>query len=123
MNWQEMPNAPGIGTRLANLNDLVDGGVQEVVFGEGKDAFKIMLMREGEQVQAFLNRCPHYGVPLNPEGNKFYILPERQVMCVIHCSVFRMTDGHCVDGPVKGDTLIKITIDVDEDGEATIADR
>ena len=122
MNWRDMPFAPDTGTSLGHLDQIPDGGISEAQFGEGKDTFKVMLIREGQNVQAYLNRCPHYGVPLNTEPNKFFILSDRQVMCAVHCAVFRMDDGACVDGPVKGDHLTSIDVQVDAAGDIRIAD-
>ncbi len=119
MNWRDLSYAPDTGARLGNVHELPDGGVHEVIFGEGKDAFPIILLREQDQVIAYLNRCPHYSIPLNTEPGKFFILAERQIMCATHCAVFRIQDGHCTDGPVMGDHLTPI--DIDATGEISIA--
>ncbi|NIB40384.1 Rieske 2Fe-2S domain-containing protein [Pseudomaricurvus alkylphenolicus] len=121
MNWREMCFAPAAGTRLANLAELQEGRVREAMFGSGKDAFRLLLMREGDAVRVWLNRCPHFGIPLNNEPNRFVLLPERKIMCAFHCAVFRIDDGHCEDGPVKGDTLTPIEIQIDERGDILIA--
>ena len=121
MKWRELVNAPERGTHLGSLHALPDGGVQEVAFGEGKNIFPIILLREGEKVVAYLNRCPHYSIPLNTKPGKFFILPDRQIMCATHCALFRISDGHCIDGPVKGDNLTEIVIDIDPAGELSVA--
>jgi nitrite reductase/ring-hydroxylating ferredoxin subunit len=121
VNWRELSNAPSPGTHLGNLQDLVDGGVHERVFGEGKDAFSIILFREGELVRAYANRCPHFGIPLNVQPEKFYILSDRKIMCATHCAVFSISDGQCTDGPVKGDHLMIIEIVIVDDGKILIA--
>jgi nitrite reductase/ring-hydroxylating ferredoxin subunit len=123
MKWRELVNAPESGAYIGSLQTLPDGGVQEVVFGEGKDAFPVILLREGVKVIAYLNRCPHYSIPLNTVPGKFFILPERQIMCATHCAVFRITDGQCVDGPVRGDQLTAIEIEIDDDGVISVADE
>ncbi|MCZ6502537.1 MAG: Rieske (2Fe-2S) protein [Gammaproteobacteria bacterium] len=120
MNWRDECYAPEVGTCLANLDDLHEGRVREAIYGEGKNAFRILLLKEGGQAKAYWNRCPHFGVPLNTEPGKFIMLPKGQVMCAIHCSVFNLADGQCVDGPVKGDHLTKIALEVDEKGEICI---
>lgn len=123
MNWRELRFAPQPGTRLANLNELPESGVREAIFGEGKEAFRVLLAKRGQGVKAYLNRCPHFGIPLNTEPNKFVLMPQQQVMCAIHCAVFRIDDGHCVDGPVKGDSLTEIAVVVDEASEIVIAQK
>jgi len=123
MNWREQPFAPCNGVRLANLSDLPDSGIHEVTFGEGKEVFRLILMRDGDQVQAYLNRCPHFGVPLNSASNNILILPDRQFICAIHCAVFRMTDGQCIDGPVKGQHLTRIEIELEDGGEITVLNK
>ncbi len=121
MNWRELRHAPELGARLTSLESLPDGGLSEVILGDGKEAFRILLARQGRQVKAYLNRCPHFGVPLNTEPNRFILLPQRQVMCAIHCAAFKLEDGQCVDGPVKGDHLLEINIDIVDSGDIYIA--
>jgi nitrite reductase/ring-hydroxylating ferredoxin subunit len=122
MEWRDSANAPAAGTRLAGLEDLPEGAVVGFSFGKGKDAFRILVIREGRRVNAFVNKCPHYGVPLNNEARSFYVLPGAKVMCMVHCAVFSLESGECVDGPVRGDHLTRIDVTVESDGAVVVAE-
>lgn len=120
MEWWDLPNAPENGEYLGKLSELSEGGIHEVIFGEGKEAFRIIMMKQDNGVKAYLNRCPHFGVAMNTQQNTFLLLPEHRLMCAIHCAVFQMSDGLCVDGPVKGDHLNAIDTIVDTKGNIVV---
>ena len=122
MEWRDSANAPVAGTRLTGLDELPEGTVVGFSSGKGKDAFRILAIRDGQRVNAFVNKCPHYGVPLNNEAHSFYVLPENRVMCMVHCAVFSLESGECVDGPVKGDHLTRIDVTVESDGAVVVAE-
>jgi nitrite reductase/ring-hydroxylating ferredoxin subunit len=43
-------------------------------------------------------------------------------MCAHHTAMFHLDDGHCYDGPCKGERLVAIDIDLDAgDGALRIA--
>jgi nitrite reductase/ring-hydroxylating ferredoxin subunit/uncharacterized membrane protein len=56
----------------------------------------VLLVREGERIQALANRCNHRGGPLH-EGD----LSEGTVSCPWHGSVFRLADGSVERGPAS----------------------
>ena len=108
-----------VGARLCSLDGLADPGVREVVLGEGPGALSIIVLRQGERVTAYRNRCPHFQIPLNPRPDAFLLAGEGQIMCAFHSAVFRFSDGLCVDGPCKGAGLEPIP--VTRDGDAVLA--
>jgi len=123
MNWKVCANAPAVGTRLATIGDLPHDTPVGFTLGGGKDAFRGLIVRLGDRVKAYVNRCPHYAVPLNRDGDGFYVLPDNRVMCVVHCAVFGLEDGICVDGPVRGDRLMVIPVAVKDDGSVVVSDQ
>lgn len=101
-DWRSQPNAPVSGTGLCDLTQVPDGGALEVSFGEGKNAFGVLLVRRGGQVWAYCNRCPHYSVPLNYEPQVFHVFDGEVLMCAHHTAMFRVDDGYCFEGPCLG---------------------
>ncbi len=81
---------------------MPDGGCKELNYGQGDAAFRLLLYRGAELVRAFVNCCPHFSLPLNARPDKFLLLNDGRIMCAHHCAVFRLEDGHCLDGPAKG---------------------
>lgn len=107
MNWNEHPDCPAGGTRLCGLGDIPEQGGFEVQFGEGKENFRVLLLRQGERVWCYLNFCPHFSIPLNYQPQTFLTLDD-MVVCAHHTAFFRIEDGACVDGPCAGNGLVAL---------------
>lgn len=115
MSWQSHPDLPASGTRLCALEEIPDEGAKECAFGSGKENFRLVLLRRGEQVWSYLNFCPHFSLPLNYEPQTFVTL-DGLIMCAHHTAFFNFHDGRCVDGPCVGDGLLALPTFI-EDGE------
>ena len=105
---------------MCALEQIPEGACTEVRFGEDDDAFRVLLHRAGLDVKAYLNSCPHFSLPLNSRPGEFLILGGARIMCAYHCSVFRLQDGVCVDGPAAGMTLDAMSVEV-RDGQVFLA--
>jgi nitrite reductase/ring-hydroxylating ferredoxin subunit len=115
-DWRALPFAPAPGTRLCAESEVAEGRGKEIVFGEGKDAFRIVLFRVRQRVIAYHNCCPHFSLPLNYEPNLFHILDGALLMCAHHTAMFRIEDGECFDGPCAGARLTPVDLGFDADG-------
>jgi len=102
MCWLDHPHAPKPATLLCRIDAVPDGGCKELNYGQGDAAFRLLLYRGAELVRAFVNCCPHFSLPLNARPGEFLLLKDGRIMCAHHCAVFRLEDGHCLDGPAKG---------------------
>jgi nitrite reductase/ring-hydroxylating ferredoxin subunit len=111
-DWRALRFAPAPGTRLCAVDDIPPTGL-DVVLGEGKDAFRIAVFRTPDGLRAYLNRCPHFGIPLNVRPT--FTLHHDAVLCVSHFALFRLSDGYCVEGPCEGGSLDEIPVAVTED--------
>jgi nitrite reductase/ring-hydroxylating ferredoxin subunit len=126
-HWYQLPHAPAPGTVLATFADLVDGQARMVnvaattATSDPKAIFKLLLLRSGETVQAFANRCPHFGVPLAAQQSQLIHTPHVSLTCNVHYSHFRWTDGMCTDGECVGEALLAIPTVVDAHGHVLIA--
>jgi len=109
-DWHTLPFAPASGARLCSAAEVPDGQGREIVFGEGKDAFRVVVFRTGEKVIAYHNCCPHFSLPLNYEPDKFHVFDGDVLMCAHHVAMFRLEDGECFDGPCQGSRLTSIAI-------------
>lgn len=108
MNALDHPASPAQGTAICPVLDIPDEGGREVVFGE-HDPLRLLLLRQGTQVWAYENVCPHYSLPLNFEPQEFVTL-DGLVMCAHHTAFFRFEDGHCIDGPCAGAGLTTVAV-------------
>lgn len=57
--------------RLCNVTDIPDSGAKGVEVGQGADALDLILLRCGEKVFAYENRCPQRSMPLETFPDKF----------------------------------------------------
>ena len=79
----------------------------------------LFLVREGDKVHAYLNRCPHKGSPLNWSPDRFLDNERRYIVCATHGALFEIDKGICVAGPCRGDQLTRIDVEV-RDGEVVM---
>jgi nitrite reductase/ring-hydroxylating ferredoxin subunit len=70
----------------------------------------VVVLREGERVTAYLNRCPHFQIPLNSRPDHFLMAGRGLLMCAYHAAVFRFSDGACTEAPCAGSHLTPIAV-------------
>ncbi|MFO7324649.1 MAG: Rieske 2Fe-2S domain-containing protein [Pseudomonadota bacterium] len=101
------------GTCLARLGDIADGGTRVVDLNpEEFPPLTGLLVRQGEQVHAFLNRCPHAGRPLGL-GSSRLVTPDGELLqCLAHGALFEKYTGLCVAGPCVDDSLRRLPVAV-----------
>jgi nitrite reductase/ring-hydroxylating ferredoxin subunit len=128
LEWDSLPNAPAPGTVLGKLNDLRDGQVAlHDVYAKtdtlGQNRFRILLLRSGPSVTAYVNRCAHFGVPLAEREEHLKVEPHVSLTCNVHYARYRWSDGVCERGECIGEALIAIPLQVDAQGTIRIALR
>jgi nitrite reductase/ring-hydroxylating ferredoxin subunit len=72
----------------------------------GDDRF-IAVRREG-RVFVYRNRCPHRGMPLEWEQDRFLDNSASLIRCAVHGALFLIESGECVIGPCEGQSLTAI---------------
>jgi nitrite reductase/ring-hydroxylating ferredoxin subunit len=112
-DWRDEPSAPEAGTVLGPLAEVPENDGREYIFGEGRDAFSLFVVRAGGGVRAYRNVCPHLQMALNFAGDGFMASDGTHLYCPMHGAKFRVEDGHCVEGPPEGDALTAIPVAVE----------
>ena len=100
----------GVGDILYSLNDIEDGCAKEFSYRSDRDIYDIFIQRHGGDVFAFVNNCPHAGMPLNMEAGKFMEKTGKYLMCHTHGALFQLSDGLCVAGPCNGASLQSVDV-------------
>jgi nitrite reductase/ring-hydroxylating ferredoxin subunit len=118
--WRSLPCAPPEGAALCTLEEIPDNGAREIVFGEGGDCFRLLLLRAGARVFGYHNCCPHFSIPLNYEPDVFHVFDGEVLMCAHHTAMFRVEDGSCFDGPCAGASLLAVPVET-QAGQVRIA--
>jgi nitrite reductase/ring-hydroxylating ferredoxin subunit len=79
---------------------------------------ELLVVRTGDAITVFRNYCPHQGLPLNAEPNRFF-MKRGNLMCAHHGAIFDTQSGECTWGPCKGEKLIQLQATV-EGGAVTV---
>lgn len=116
--WCDLPGAPASGSPVCALADLPDGGGRMLRLGPA--AFPLLVLRDGERCLGYVNRCPHFGVPLAQRDDQLILEPRRWVKCNTHYARFRWEDGYCDSGDCAGESLLAVPLMVTA-GEVRLA--
>ena len=102
------------------FDSMEDGGFVEVEAVLNGDAESLILYRDGQQVRAWLNVCPHAGRRLDWAPGKFLKSKEGHLVCAVHGATFELVNGDCIAGPCRGDALRSVAVEV-RDGMVVLA--
>jgi len=106
--------------RLCALAALADGRAVMIDQADQSLEQAVLLVRRGDQVAAFVNRCPHMGFTLDWKAERLVIGKGAFLRCVHHGAVFRIADGLCVEGPCESEALTPVAVEI-VDGEVVLA--
>lgn len=65
----------------------------------------IFIVRRDNQVFAYRNQCPHLGVELEWQADRFLTADQKHIQCAMHGALFQIDTGECIHGPCQGDHL------------------
>lgn len=126
--WSELPGAPPPGTFVCRKESLPDHSatIVEVRTQSRRDSgedrgFGLLVLRTGDRIAAYVNRCAHFGVPLARTQQQLLFTPDVNLRCNVHYAEYRWADGHCLGGECDGEPLVPVPLDVGPDGEIRIA--
>ena len=124
--WQTLPNAPAPGTVVGHRTTLEDGQIQlchppAAVAASDTTRFSLLLLRSGNDITAFANRCAHFGVPLALRQEQLLYQPHQHLRCNVHYARYRWHDGVCDQGDCVGEALTPVPLQIDADGCIRIA--
>jgi nitrite reductase/ring-hydroxylating ferredoxin subunit len=93
------------GVTLGRLDAVADGAARNFVLQLRAGRFHGFVVRRGDAVHGYVDRCPHAGVPLARVLDD-YLTPDGDfIACSWHGALFRIEDGLCVGGPSVGQRL------------------
>lgn len=124
-HWHDVLHAPAPGTALGAWAAVDDGQalLQELPppAGAAGPGFRYLLLRSGNDVKAYVNRCAHFGVPLAARQELLMFVPHTSLTCNVHYARYRWSDGACAGGECDGVGLLPIPVLVDAEGRICIA--
>ncbi len=110
--WRTRPYAPRSGDVLGPLDSIADGQGKEFVFGRGRGAFHMFVVRKGPNVYGYLNICPHSSLPLNHRPDDFMSVDGKRIRCTRHFALFQVESGLCDAGACENLYLDAVPVSV-----------
>ena len=105
--------------RLCALDDIPDGEARGFPAAPG-GFIGLFAVRRGEGVRVYVNSCPHVGLPLEIQPDRFLDRQGILIVCSAHGARFRVEDGVCVSGPCLGEALEGVPAQI-RDGQVFVA--
>jgi nitrite reductase/ring-hydroxylating ferredoxin subunit len=100
------------GTQFARLAEIADGATRGITLGEGEWPLRGFLVRIGDSVHGYLNRCPHAGRQLNFLPDRFLTPDGELIQCLQHGALFDKATGQCIAGPCVDESLTRLPVEV-----------
>jgi nitrite reductase/ring-hydroxylating ferredoxin subunit len=94
---------PGI--PLGALDLIPDGTARNFVLEMKAGRFHGFIVRRGEAVHGYLDRCAHMAMPLAQKLDDYLTPDGSLIQCSWHGALYRVGDGECVGGPCTGARL------------------
>jgi nitrite reductase/ring-hydroxylating ferredoxin subunit len=95
---------------LCTLDDIPDRKAKGFTLETDGSKLEFFIVRKGDKVYGYINRCPHTGVNLDWQTDQFMDLTGYQIQCSTHGALFRIRDGFCVYGPCQGQHLATVNL-------------
>jgi len=93
------------GISLGPLDLIADGAARNYVLQIGANRFHGFVVRKGEAVFGYVDRCPHAGLPLAQVLDQYLTPDGGLIACSWHGAMFTVEEGVCVGGPCVGARL------------------
>ena len=93
---------------VAKLSDIEEGSATNAVIELADGHRHLILTRKADEVNVFLNSCPHTGVRLDWKVGVFLTVDKAHLQCSTHGALFELDSGFCVAGPCINKCLVKL---------------
>ena len=107
---------------LCRVGDIGESQAQGFQVGEGAQRRDVVLVCRAGVFRAYVNSCPHQGMPLETFPDKFLSQDGSLLICSTHGARFRVEDGVCVSGPCQGKGLKTIALVVESETISVVLD-
>ena len=107
---------------LCALYDIPDRKAKGFTLETEEKKLEFFIIRKGNQVHGYINRCPHTGVNLDWQTDQFMDLTGYRIQCSTHGALFRIRDGYCVYGPCAGRSLSPVKLNLENDRIQLVTD-
>lgn len=100
------------GVTLGPINLITDGKARNFVLQMKAGRFHGFVVRRGDQVHGYVDRCAHMAIPLAQVLDEYLTVDGSLIQCSWHGALYRIEDGMCVGGPCAGARLTSWPVSV-----------
>jgi nitrite reductase/ring-hydroxylating ferredoxin subunit len=97
---------------VCRLTEIDAHGARGFTIGGGDFPLRGFVVRVGDAVRGYVNRCPHAGHPLDLLPDRFLSPDGALILCSSHGALFEKASGYCVAGPCAGRSLMPVQLEV-----------
>jgi len=98
--------------KLCSIHEIEEEESKEFFVTRGESDQSILVVKKDGQLSVFINNCPHLGIPMNLEPDRFLDMEKNFIMCSTHGALFKIDDGECVQGPCLGKKLSPVPYEI-----------
>ncbi|ORC59814.1 Rieske (2Fe-2S) protein [Pseudomonas floridensis] len=80
------------------------------------DGHRLLAVRREGRIFVYTNRCPHRGIALEWQPDRFLDSSASLIQCATHGALFLIENGECVAGPCEGQSLTAVACREDAKG-------
>lgn len=114
MSGDERLFATPAGVTLGALDLVADGRARGFVLQLRAGRFHGFVVRRGEAVWGYVDRCPHMGLPLAQRLDEYVTPDGALIACAWHSALFDVETGACRGGPCGGSALTPWPVRVEQ---------
>jgi len=97
---------------VCRLAELEPDGARSFVMGGGAWPLRGFVVRAGDELKAYVNRCPHAGHALDLIPGRFLTADGALILCASHGALFEKSTGQCLAGPCAGRALTAVALEI-----------
>jgi nitrite reductase/ring-hydroxylating ferredoxin subunit len=97
---------------VCRLTEIDAHGARGFTIGGSDFPLRGFVVRVGDAVRGYVNRCPHAGHPLDLLPDRFLTADGALILCSSHGALFEKASGYCVAGPCAGRSLRPVQLEV-----------
>lgn len=94
------------GVKLGPLALIPDGTARNFVLEMRAGRFHGFVVRRGDAVFGYVDRCAHMPVPLSQQLDDYLTPDGGHIQCSWHGALYTIDEGRCVGGPCVGSRLL-----------------
>jgi nitrite reductase/ring-hydroxylating ferredoxin subunit len=93
------------GVKLGPLELIADNTARNFVLEMRAGRFHGFVVRKGEAVHGYVDRCAHMAIPLAQQLDQYLTPDGSLILCSWHGALYTIDTGLCVGGPCTGARL------------------